>query len=69
MSKFWKRTIFWENMKKTCALGGGPVTAGLHQFEAANVYVWLSGMLALLGAVLAIWMTDNDKDGQVDLFQ
>jgi hypothetical protein len=69
MSKFWMKTVFWENMKKTCALGGGPVTAGLHQFDAANVYVWLSGMLSLLGAVLAIWMTDNDKDGHVDLFQ
>ncbi len=56
-------------MKKTCALFGGPVTAGLHQFEAANGYVWLSGLLSLLGAALAIWMTDNDKDGTIDLFQ
>jgi hypothetical protein len=69
MSQFWRKTIFWENMKKTCALFGGPVTAGLHQFEAANGYVWLSGLLSLLGAALAIWMTDPDKDGTIDLFQ
>jgi hypothetical protein len=68
MSKFWQKFIFWENLKKTCALFGGPVTAGLHQFEAANVYVWLSGCLAMLGAALTIWATDNNKNGIVDLF-
>jgi hypothetical protein len=69
MSKFWRKTVFWENMKKSCAILGGPVTAGFHQFQAADVYVWLSGAIALFGALLAIWATDNDKDGVVDLFQ
>ena len=69
MSKFWTKTLFWENMKKSCALFGGPVTAGLHQFEAADVWVILSGGISMLGALLAIWATDNDKDGTVDLFQ
>jgi hypothetical protein len=69
MSKFWTKTIFWDNLKKTCALFGGPVTAGLHQFQAADAYVWLSGALAMLGAVLTIWATDNNKDGVVDLFE
>lgn len=69
MSKFWRRTIFWENMKKSCALFGGPVTAGLHQFQAADLWVCLSGAIAMLGALLAIWATDNNKDGIVDLFE
>lgn len=69
MKNLWKQSIFWENMKKSCAILGGPVTAGFHQFQAADVYVWLSGSIALLGALLAIWATDNNKDGTVDLFE
>jgi hypothetical protein len=69
MSKFWIKTMFWENVKKTFAILGAPATAGLHMLEAADGWVIFAGLFSFFGALLAIWITDNDKDGIVDLFQ
>lgn len=67
--KFWKKTIFYENVKKTIAVFAAPGVVGLHEFGAADHWMIIAGSLSMVGAVLAIWATDNDKDGQVDLFQ
>lgn len=67
--KFWTRTIFWENIKKTIAVFAAPSVVGLHEFGAADHWMIIAGSFSFLGAVLAIWMVDNDKDGKVDLFQ
>lgn len=69
MSKFWHKTIFWENVKKTIAVFAAPGVVGLHELEAARGLIWAAGTLSLVGAVLAIWAVDTDKDGIVDLFQ
>lgn len=68
-NKFWKRTIFWENVKKTIAVFAAPSVVGLHELGAADHWMVIAGALSMIGAVLAIWATDNDKDGVVDLFQ
>lgn len=67
--RFWKKTIFWKNMEKTFAMFGGPTTAGLHALNAQDVWVWMAGLSATAGALLAIWMVDHDEDGVVDLFE
>lgn len=67
--KFWKRTIFYENVKKTIAVFAAPGVVGLHEFGAADVWLMIAGAFSFVGAILAIWATDNDKDGIVDLFQ
>lgn len=67
--KFWKKTIFYENVKKTIAVFGAPGVVGLHEFGAADHWMIIAGTLSMIGAILAIWATDNDKDGTVDLFQ
>lgn len=69
MSKFWRKVVFWENMQKTCAVFGGPATAGLSYLEAASGWVWAAGMFATLGALLSIWMVDHNKNGIVDIFE
>lgn len=69
MSKFWTKTLFWENVKKTIAVFAAPGVVGLHELDAARGLILAAGAFSLIGAVLAIWMTDNDKDGFVDLFQ
>lgn len=66
---FYKKTIFWENIKRTIATFSGPSVVGLHEFGAADGWVITAGVLAMLGAILSIWMTDNDNDGVVDLFE
>lgn len=67
--KFYKKTAFWENVKKTIAVFAAPGVVGLHEFGAADHWMLIAGGFSMLGAVLAIWATDNDKDGVVDLFQ
>lgn len=69
MSKFWRKTIFWESMQRTMAILAGPTTAGLSAFEAGNGWVWSAGICATLGALLSIWMVDHNKNGIVDLFE
>lgn len=66
---FWKKTIFWENIKRTCAVGGGPTTYGIHEFGGADHWMMAAALLALFGAGISIWFTDNDSNGVVDLFQ
>lgn len=68
-NKFWKRTIFWENVKKTIAVFAAPGVVGLHELNVPDGWMFAAGAFSLLGAVLAIWASDNDKDGIVDLFQ
>ena len=69
MSKFWQKTIFWELVKKTIAVFAAPGVVGLHELNVHDGLMIAAGVLSFLGAVLAIWMTDNDKDGIVDIFQ
>jgi hypothetical protein len=68
-NKFWKKTLFWENVKKTIAVFGAPGVFGLHELGAADKWMAAAVAFSLFGAVLAIWAVDNDKDGIVDLFQ
>lgn len=69
MSKFWIKTAFWENVKKTIAVFAAPGVVGLHEMGASDNWMIVAGGFSCLGAVLAIWAVDNDKDGIVDLFQ
>jgi hypothetical protein len=69
MSKFWRKTIFWENVKKTIAVFAAPGVVGLHEIEAARGLILAAGALSMAGAVLAIWAVDNNKDGIVDIFE
>lgn len=67
--KFWKKVIFWENVKKTIAVFAAPGVVGLHELGAADHWMLVAGIFSFFGAVLAIWMTDHDKNGIVDLFE
>lgn len=69
MAKFWIKTAFWENVKKTIAVFAAPGVVGLHEMGASDNWMIVAGGFSFLGAVLAIWAVDNDKDGIVDLFQ
>ncbi len=67
--KFYHKTIFWENIKRTLATFSGPTVVGMHEFGAADKWVVFAGIMAMLGGMLSIWMTDNDNDGYIDLFE
>lgn len=68
-AKFYKRIAFWEAVKRTFATFSGPAVMGVNEFGAADKWVVIAGVLAMLGGVLSIWMTDNNNNGVVDLFE
>lgn len=37
MSRFWIKTSFWENVKKTIAIFAAPGVVGLHELGAAYI--------------------------------
>ena len=66
---FYKKTIFWENVKKTIAVFAAPGVVGMHEFGAADHWMLIAGGFSFIGAVLAIWAVDHDKNGIIDLFE
>lgn len=69
MSKFWHKTIFWENVKRTLAIFSGPTMVGLHEFGTADKWMMVAGGIGMLGGMLSIWMADHDNNGRIDLFE
>jgi len=67
--KIWKRTPFWENIKKTIAVFAAPGVVGMHELGAADHWMLIAGGFSFMGAVLAIWAVDHDKNGIIDLFE
>lgn len=68
-NKFWKRTAFWENVKKSIAVFGAPGVIGLHEMGASDKWMIVAGGFSFAGAILAIWAVDHDKNGIIDLFE
>jgi hypothetical protein len=66
---FYKKTIFWENIKRTLATFSGPTVIGIHELGAADKWGVFAAVMFMLGGILSIWMTDNDNNGRIDLFE
>lgn len=66
---FYKKTIFWENVKRSLAILSGPTVYSLHELQVDNTYMLIAGAVTMFAAILAIWMTDNNKNGIIDLFE
>jgi len=69
MSKFWHKTLFWKNVERTLLIFTGPTIVGLHEFGASDGWVRLSAAISFAAAALAIWMTDHNNNGKIDLFE
>lgn len=68
-NKFYKKTLFYENVKKTIAIFGAPGVVGMHELGAADHWMIIAGAFSCIGAILAIWAVDHDKNGIIDLFE
>jgi hypothetical protein len=66
---WYKRTIFWEMVKRTLAVVSGPTVYGLHELAVGDTTMLIAGSVAMIAAVISIWFVDNDSDGIIDLFQ
>lgn len=69
MSKFWQKTIFWENVKRTLATFSGPTMVGLHEYGTADKWMIIAGGIGMVGGIISIWMTDPNNNGVVDIFE
>jgi hypothetical protein len=67
--RFWKRIIFWENLKKTIAIFSAPGMLTLHELSAADHWLFIAGSFSFLGAILSVWIADHNNNGIVDLFE
>ena len=67
--KIWQKTSFWEAIKRTFATFSGPAVVGVNEFGAADKWVILAGIFAMLGGIISIWCSDNNNNGEVDLFE
>jgi hypothetical protein len=72
---YWKKTDFWGKLRDTFGIFGGLTTTGLAGVDfmtIANIdekWILISAGATLFGTILGIWMTDEDGDGTVDMFQ
>lgn len=70
-----RKYIFWTKVMDTLALLGSAATGSmgaLQQWGDAHIdgsAYFSSGVLAIVGIALRIWITDTDKDGIVDILQ
>ena len=70
-----RKYIFWSKVMDTLALLGSAATGSmgaLQQWGHATIdgsAYFSSGVLAIIGIALRIWITDTDKDGIVDILQ
>lgn len=69
MSKFWIKTLFWDRVKNSLAIFGMPTGALAAYMETNPTYLLISAVSAALIALMAIWFTDHDKNGIIDLFE
>ncbi|GIV35413.1 MAG: hypothetical protein KatS3mg031_2948 [Chitinophagales bacterium] len=65
----YKKTIFWENIKRTLAIFTGPATYAIHELNVADTWMVVAAVLFFLSGIISVWMTDMDNDGNVDIFQ
>lgn len=65
----WKRATFWVKLKDSFALGGLLGQAGMEVIATNEmVKIWVA-IGTILGYLIGMWMSDENKDGVVDLFE
>lgn len=69
MSRFWKYTTFWQNVKNTLALFGTPGGIVIAQWQDDPLWLILTGACAFLSGAISIWFVDKDNNGYVDIFE
>lgn len=73
--KFLRKYTIWIRLMDTLALLGSAATGSMGAMEQwGHVSIqgeayFSSGILAIVGLVLRIWITDANKDGVVDIFE
>ena len=68
LTAFYKKTSFWENIKRTLALFSGGAVFTLHELDVDNTLMIIAGVISFIVATISIWFTDQNNDGIIDLF-
>jgi hypothetical protein len=66
---FYKKTIFWTNLRNSLVAltGGTPII--IHEMGGADAWMWVGAGIGIAATWISIWITDKDNDGVVDMFQ
>jgi hypothetical protein len=65
----WKKIAFWTKIMMSIQAVGTFTQLALIFGNAQHVYNVVVTLIQLASLLLPIWFTDEDKDGNVDLFQ
>ena len=66
---YWKKASFWNKVKDTIHFLGTATQLTLILGDSAHIWNFITAAAQVLGSIIAIWMEDKDKDGEVDVFQ
>lgn len=66
---YWTRTSFWTKIKDTIQILGTSTQLTLIFNDSQHIYNVMVAVIQLAGLLLPIWLSDEDKDGEVDAFQ
>lgn len=67
--KYWQRHKFWGKMRDTVSVFGTGTTIGLEVADINGLWSVITAIATISGTILGIWMSDEDGDGLVDIFQ
>lgn len=65
----WKKIAFWTKIMMSIQAIGGITNLALIFENSKIIYNVIVTVVQLASLLLPIWFTDEDKDGNVDLFQ
>lgn len=67
--KFYTKTVFWQRVRDSLAIFGMPTGALAAYVEMNPTFLLISAISGVLIALMAVWFTDHDKNGIIDLFE
>ena len=66
---WWQKSKIWGKVRDTFAVFGTGTTIGLEIGKVEGLWSLVVGGATLGGTLLGIWMSDDNNNGLVDLFE
>lgn len=66
---WWHKSKFWGKLRDTFAVFGTGTTIGLEAAKVEGVWSYVVAGATLGGTLLGIWMSDDNNNGLVDIFE
>jgi len=67
--RWWTKAKIWGKLRDTFAVFGTGTTIGLEAASVEGLWAYVVAGTTLGGTLLGIWMSDENNNGVVDLFE